>query len=56
MAAAEGLGTFDLPAMAGATISPDQHSAGSQVRHYEYFPEERSWLPVGEPIQTKPVG
>ncbi|MCQ3810672.1 MAG: ABC transporter substrate-binding protein [Acidimicrobiia bacterium] len=56
VAAAEGLGTFDLPAMAGATISPEQHSAGSQVRRYEYFPEENSWLPVGEPIQTENVG
>ena len=54
-AAAEGLGTFDLPAMAGASLSPDKHSAGSLVRRYEYFPEARTWLPVGEPIPTDPV-
>ncbi|WP_420619038.1 ABC transporter substrate-binding protein [Candidatus Poriferisocius sp.] len=55
VAAAEGLGTFDLPAMAGAALSPDQHSAGSMVRRYEYAPEARSWLPVGDPIPTDSV-
>ena len=54
-AAAEGLGTFDLPAMMGASLSPDKHSAGSLVRRYEYFPEVRTYLPVGEPIPTQPV-
>ncbi|MCY3634493.1 MAG: ABC transporter substrate-binding protein [bacterium] len=54
-AAAEGLGTFDLPAMIGASLSPDKHSAGSLVRRYEYFPEVRTYLPVGEPIPTDPV-
>ncbi len=54
-AAAEGLGTFDLPAMMNASISPDKHSAGSLVRRYEYFPEVRTYLPVGEPIPTDPV-
>ncbi len=54
-AAAEGLGTFDLPAMIGASLSPDKHSAGSLVRRYEYFPEVRTYLPVGEPIPTAPV-
>lgn len=54
-AAGEGLGTFDLPAMAGASLSPDKHSAGSLVRRYEYFPEARTWLPVGDPIPTDPV-
>ena len=54
-AAAEGLGTFDLPAMMGASLSPDQHSAGSLVRRYEYFPEVRTYLPVGDPIPTQPV-
>lgn len=53
--AAEGLGTFDLPAMIGASLSPDKHSAGSLVRRYEYFPEVRTYLPVGEPIPTDPV-
>lgn len=53
--AAEGLGTFDLPAMMGASLSPDKHSAGSLVRRYEYFPEVRTYLPVGEPIPTQPV-
>ncbi|WP_420638830.1 ABC transporter substrate-binding protein [Candidatus Poriferisocius sp.] len=55
-AAAEGLGTFDLPAMVNASLSPDKHSAGSLVRRYEYFPEARTWLPVGEPIATEAVG
>ncbi len=54
-AAAEGLGTFDLPAMMGASLSPDKHSAGSLVRRYEYFPEVRTYLPVGDPIPTQPV-
>ena len=54
-AAAEGLGTFDLPAMINASLSPDKHSAGSLVRRYEYFPEVRTYLPVGEPIPTDPV-
>ena len=54
-AAAEGLGTFDLPAMMNASLSPDKHSAGSLVRRYEYFPEVRTYLPVGEPIPTDPV-
>ncbi len=54
-AAAEGLGTFDLPAMIGASLSPDKHSAGSLVRRYEYFPEVRTYLPVGDPIPTDPV-
>lgn len=53
--AAEGLGTFDLPAMMGASLSPDKHSAGSLVRRYEYFPEVRTYLPVGDPIPTDPV-
>ena len=53
--AAEGLGTFDLPAMIGASLSPDKHSAGSLVRRYEYFPEVRTYLPVGDPIPTEPV-
>lgn len=54
-AAAEALGTFDLPAMIGASLSPEKHSAGSLVRRYEYFPEVRTYLPVGEPIPTDPV-
>ncbi len=53
--AAEGLGTFDLPAMTNASLSPDKHSAGSLVRRYEYFPAERTWLPVGNPIPTDSV-
>ena len=53
--AAEGLGTFDLPAMINASLSPDKHSAGSLVRRYEYFPEVRTYLPVGDPIPTEPV-
>ena len=54
-AAAEGLGTFDLPAMTSASLSPDKHSAGSLVRRYVYSPEARTWFPVGDPIQTEPV-
>lgn len=54
-AAAEGLGTFDLPAMTGAALSPDKHSAGSLVRRYVYSPEARTWYPVGNPIPTEPV-
>ena len=54
-ASAEGLGTFDLPAMQAASLSPDKHSAGSLVRRYEYFPEVRTYLPVGDPIPTEPV-
>ena len=48
--AGEGLGTIDLPAMAGATLSPDKHSAGSHVQRYEYDAGARTWLPVGDPI------
>ena len=55
VAAGEGLGTFDLPAMAGATLSADKHSAGSLIRRYEYVPEARTWLPVGDPIQSYTV-
>ena len=54
-AAAEGLGTFDLPAMINASITADKHSAGSLVRRYEYFPEVRTYLPVGDPIPTDSV-
>ena len=54
-AAAEGLGTFDLPAMTSASLSPDKHSAGSLVRRYVYSPEARTWFPVGDPVQTEPV-
>jgi hypothetical protein len=49
-AAAEGLGSFDLPAMAGASIGPTKHSAGSAVRRYEFDPARGFWTPVGEPI------
>lgn len=52
-AAGERMGTFDLPAMAGATLSPDKHSAGSHVQRYEYDAGARTWLPVGDPIPFK---
>ena len=55
-AAGEGLGTIDLPAMPGATLAPDKHSAGSLVQRYEYSAQERTWLPVGDPIPTDSVG
>lgn len=55
-AAGEGLGTLDLPAMSGATLSADKHSAGSHVQRYEFDAEERTWLPVGESIPFNPVG
>ena len=54
-AAGEGLGTIDLPAMSGATLSPDKHSAGSHVQRYEFDSDERTWLPVGDPIPFNPV-
>jgi hypothetical protein len=50
IAAAEGLGTVDLPAMSGASLGPDKHSAGSAVRRYEYDASLGFWTPVGEPI------
>ncbi|MYH72940.1 MAG: ABC transporter substrate-binding protein, partial [Acidimicrobiia bacterium] len=51
VAAAEGLGTFDLPGLMGASLSPDKHSVGTLMRRYEYSPEARTWLPVGDPFQ-----
>ncbi len=54
VAAAEGLGTIDLPGLPGATLSPDKHSAGSQINRYEYSPEAKTWLRVGDPIQFVP--
>jgi len=47
---AESLGTFDLPAMANASLGPDNHAAGSQIRRYEYDAEAGFHLPVGDPI------
>ncbi|MCY3576347.1 MAG: ABC transporter substrate-binding protein [bacterium] len=55
IAAGERMGTFDLPAMAGASLSPDKHSAGSHVQRYEFDSEERTWLPVGDSIPFEPV-
>ena len=53
-AAGEGLGTIDLPAMSGASLSADKHSAGSHVQRYEFDPEARTWLPVGDSIPFNP--
>lgn len=50
VAAAEGMGTFDLPAMADATLGPDNHAAGSLIRRYEYDASVGYHLPVGDPI------
>jgi len=47
---AESMGTFDLPAMADASLGPDNHAAGSQIRRYEYDAEAGFHLPVGDPI------
>lgn len=52
VAGAEGLGTFDLPAMLGATLAPDKHSAGANVRRYVYDASVGYWVPVGDPIPT----
>jgi len=48
--AAESLGTFSLPAMPVATLGPDNHAAGSQIRRYEYDASVGYHLPVGDPI------
>ena len=50
---AEGLGTFDLPAMADAYLGPDSHAAGSLIQRYEYDADLGFHVPVGDPIQPE---
>lgn len=56
IAAAEGLGEFELPAMAEASISPDKHSAGSLLIRYEYSVEQAQYVRVGEPFLGAGLG
>lgn len=53
---AEALGTFDLPAMADASLGPDNHAAGSRIRRYEYEASVGFHLPVGDPIDPVTPG
>ncbi|MEM7143071.1 MAG: ABC transporter substrate-binding protein [Actinomycetota bacterium] len=46
----EGLGAFSLPGMPDAFLRPDKHSAGNELRRYEYDAEADTLLPVGDPI------
>ena len=46
----ESLGTFTLPGMSSAVLGPDKHSAGNDLRRYEYDNAEDTLLPVGVPI------
>jgi hypothetical protein len=56
VAGAESLGSFSLPAMPGATLGPDNHAAGSQIRRYEYDASVGDHLPVGEAIDAVSPG
>lgn len=46
----EGLGAITLPGMSSALLGPDKHSAGNDLRRYEYDAAEDTLLPVGSPI------
>ncbi len=54
VAAAEGLGTFDLPVGPGASLGPDKHSATSTIRRYMYDPDVGHWVRDGDPIPVQP--
>ncbi len=53
VAAAEGLGTFDLPVSPGASLSPDKHSATSTIRRYVYDPDVGHWVRDGDAIPVE---
>jgi hypothetical protein len=48
-AGAEGLGEFELPGLAAASLGPDDHSAGDAVRVFEYDPDAVVYVPVSDP-------
>lgn len=48
-AAAEGMGTFELPGML-ASLAPDKHDAGAGLRRYKWETDAGTWLPTGDPI------
>lgn len=50
IAGGESLGDIVLPAMPNGSITPDKHSAGSQLIRYEYDTEAEQFVPVGEPF------
>ena len=50
LAAAESLGTFDLPGMPGASLGPGKYSAGNAVRFYEFDPSLDRFVPASDPI------
>ena len=39
----ESLGNFVLPWIGEASITPDKHSAGSNVQRYVFFPDDGFW-------------
>ncbi len=49
----ESLGNFVLPWIGEASITPDKHSAGSNVQRYVFSPDDGFWVPEGDPIAAK---
>ena len=49
-AAADSLGTFDLPGQPGASMAPGKWSAGNAMRIYEYDPDTFQFHAAGDPI------